>query len=235
MSSVATQVRVSAYIDHTITALRRAGARDVDLYELKLRQNSGNPVQVRNHLSEALAAFMFLTHGARVTMRDSPDLMVEWYGGAFYAEVKHFNKKEQDERDEAALKNSPGIMIPVGDTSLIERRPAYQQISDVARKKKAQYIDGAINILVIETSSEAVGPLGLVKMMAESAVREYDEELYKTPSDSALRRLNGITLVSPELSAWNAPTVGFANTQDPSTQMSYELYKALESIVSYRG
>ena len=222
-------------IDHAVSMLRRAGAKGVDIYDLKLRQNSGNPAQVRNHLSEALAALMFLRHGARVMMRESPDLRVEWCDELFYAEVKHFNKKEQDERDEVAMRNAHGALIQVGNTSLIEGRQAYQQISDVARKKRAQYVDGAINILVIETSSEAVGPLGLVDVMAKSAAREYDAELYKTPSDVALRKLNGIMLVSPVLSEWNTPSVAFAGTQYPSRQMSYELYKALMSIVSHLG
>lgn len=226
---------VRIHIDHTVSTLRRAGAQDVDTYELKLRQNSGNPAQVRNHLSEALAALMFLGQGARVMMRESPDLRVEWCNELFYAEVKHFNKKEQDKRDEVALRNARGVLIPVGDTGLIEGRHAYQQISDVARKKKAQYVDGAINVLVIETSSDAVGPIGLVDVMAESAAHEYDDQLYETPSDLALRRLNGIILVSPASSEWNTPSVGFAATRYPSTQMSDELHKALMSIESLAG
>jgi hypothetical protein len=215
--------------------LRNAGAQDVEIYERKLRQNSGNPVQVRNHLSEALGALMFLGYNARVAMRESPDLRVEWGGELFYAEVKHFNKKDQDVRDEAALRNARGVLVPVGDASLIEGRPAYQQISDVARKKRAQYVDGAINILVIESSSETIVPLGLVKVMAESSAREYDAALYKTPGDAALRRLNGIMLVAPGLAEWNRPCVGFAPTEYASTQMSYNLYKALIGIVSHKG
>jgi hypothetical protein len=71
--------------------LRRAGALDVDVYELKLRQNAPNPRHVINHLSEARVAMMFLENGAQVTMRDTLDLKVEWLGAMFYAEVKHIN------------------------------------------------------------------------------------------------------------------------------------------------
>jgi hypothetical protein len=98
----------------------------------------------------------------------------------------------------------------------------------------AQYVKGAINILVVETGSEAVGPLGLVDVMAESSAREYDDEVCKASSDLALRRLNGIMLVPPGLSEWNAPGVGFAATQYPSTRMSDELCKALGRIESHK-
>jgi hypothetical protein len=39
-------------------------------------------------------------------MQDRPDLKIEWLGVVFYAEVKHFNGKEQDQRDEAAMRRS---------------------------------------------------------------------------------------------------------------------------------
>jgi hypothetical protein len=217
-------------IEHAAAILRSAGALDVDVYELKLRQNTPNAAQVTNHLSEARVALMFLEHGARVTMRDSPDLEIEWLGVTFYAEVKHFNRKEQDEIDDAAMRDAPGELVMVGDTNRLEGRSSYQQMSDVARKKKRQYVDGAINILVIDSSSDSMLP---PEAMARSAAKEYDEALRKTPDDLALRRLYGIMLITSWGSVdWNSRNVGFEMTRYPlpNPQMSWKLIEGLQSI-----
>jgi hypothetical protein len=216
-------------IEHAASRLRNSGALDVDFYELKLRQNAPNSVQVINHLSEARVALMFLENGAQVTMRDSPDLKVEWLGAMFYAEVKHFNRKEQDELDEAAMRSAHGEFVMVGDTFPIEKRRSYEQISDVARRKKHTYVDGAFNILVIDSSSESIDGPG-AEPMARSAAREYDVELYKTPYDAALRNLHGIMLITSWGSVgWNSRNVGFAMTEhaDPP---SWRLVEALKSV-----
>lgn len=70
-----------------------------------------------------------------------------------------YHRKEQDELDERASAN--GIVI-VGDTYRIEKRHASEQISDVARRKKHQYINGAFNILVIDSSSESMEPADIM-------------------------------------------------------------------------
>jgi hypothetical protein len=177
--------------------LRNAGAIDVDFYERKLRQNAGNHAQVINHLSEANVALMVLENGAKATMRDSPDLKIEWLGVVFYAEVKHFNRNEQDRRDEAAMRSARGEFVMDGDIRQSEGSGSYEQMSDAARKKTPQYVDGAINILVIDSSSESMDS---VDVMALSGMREYDEELRKTPHDVALRRLHGTRPTDPGLS-----------------------------------
>jgi hypothetical protein len=41
-----------------------------------------------------------------------------------------------------------------GDIRKSEERSSYEQLSDVARKKTPQYIYGAINMLVIDSSSD---------------------------------------------------------------------------------
>jgi hypothetical protein len=161
-------------------------------------------------------------------MRDSPDLKVEWLGAMFYAEVKHINRKEQDELDEVAMRSAHGEFVRVGDTYRIEKRHSYEQISDVARRKRHQYIDGALNILVIDSSSES---LGFADAMALSGVREYDEELRKTPHDSALRRLHGIMLITSWGSVgWNSRNVAFARTEHAVPSMTWSLVQALNSI-----
>ncbi len=219
-------------IEHAASTLRSAGALDVDVYERKLRQNAPNPVQVINHLSEARVALMFLDNGAQVTMRDSPDLKIEWLGEMFYAEVKHMNRKTQDKLDEAAMRSTHDELVREGDTNRIERRYPHEQIYDVARKKKHQYIDGAFNILVIDSSSESMEP---AEPTARSAARMWDEDLRKLPHDSALRRLHGIMLIT----SWGSVgrksrNVAFAmtkNTLDAFPPMSLNLIQALESIV----
>jgi hypothetical protein len=138
MQSLMTHDLTNLRIDQAASKLRSAGALDVDAYELKLRLNAPNPTQVVNHLSEARVALMFLEHGAKVTMRDSPDLKIEWLGATFYAEVKHFRRTEEDELNEKAMRRTPGEFVLLEDTSPGGRR-SYEQISDVARKKKSQY------------------------------------------------------------------------------------------------
>ncbi len=83
-------------ITQYVNRLRQAGARNVDEYEELLRQNAGNAPNLKNYLSEAVAAFMLLDQGAEVTMQDRPDLAAVLKGEKFYAEVKHFNRKTQD-------------------------------------------------------------------------------------------------------------------------------------------
>lgn len=141
----------SLRIQHAASTLRRFGARDVDAFEVKLRMNSNNLDQVVNHLSESRVALMFILNGARVTMRESPDLMIEWVGELFYAEVKHFRRKRQDEIDDQAMRWASGSFAgPLARTERLEGKRPYEQICDVACRKKHQYIDGAINILVIQ-------------------------------------------------------------------------------------
>jgi|HubBroStandDraft_6_1064221.scaffolds.fasta_scaffold205089_1 hypothetical protein len=211
-------------IEHAVSTLRSAGARDVDDYEHKLQQNAPNPTQVINHLSEARVALMFLENGAQVTMRDRPDLKVEWLGELFYAEVKHFRRTPQDELDEAALKGANGDFVAVGDPGL-----RYKEMCAVARKKKNQYIENALNILAIDSSSDAILP---ADAMARSAAAEYDNELRKTPQDLALQRLNGIMLIS----AWgsvgsNLRNVAFASTKHALLwPRDYRFFEALDAI-----
>lgn len=216
----------SLRIEHAASILRRSDARGVDSYELKLKNNRANPDQVVNHLSEARVALMFIDNGARVTMRDSPDLMIEWRGETFYAEVKHFRRKRQDEIDEEAMTNASGVLAgPIGQTQRLEGRRPYEQISDVALRKKRQYVDDAINILVIDSASESL------ELMASSAANEYSSEIRKIPNDRALHRLHGIMIINVWSRVGGVPSnVDFGITQAGVRTMTYELAHALESI-----
>lgn len=107
---------LSRAIDYYLARLRAAGARGVDAYQKTLRNNSGNAKQVVNFLSEAVTTLMFLGHGD-VLMDDNPDLFVTLRAETFYAEVKHFNRKEQDDLDEEAERNAPELeLVSIGET-----------------------------------------------------------------------------------------------------------------------
>jgi hypothetical protein len=220
------QIRdVGEAIDYYVTRLRAAGARDVDAYEKTVRNNSGNESQVLNFLSEAITALMFLGHGD-VLMRDKPDLFVTLRGESFYAEVKHFNRKEQDDLDEEAERNAPELeLVSVGDTVPKEGKTPWRQIADVAITKESSYIEGAINLLVIHSDSDALYG------MCESGVNEFSEDMKPAPPDSPLRRLNGIMLINCLMGFHAGPSnVEFAITKYPWQQMSFQLFEALEEI-----
>ncbi len=213
-------------IDYYVTRLRAAGGLDVDAYEKTVRNNSGNASQVLNFLSEAIAALMFLEHRASVLMRDKPDLLVTLWGESFYAEVKHFNRKEQDDLDEEAERNAPEFeFVKVGDTVPKERKTPWRQIADVAIDKASSYIEGAVNLLVIHSDSDAL------HLMCESGANEFSEDMKSTPPDSPLRRLNGIMLINCLMGFRGGPwNVEFAVTKYPWQQMSFRLFQALSEI-----
>ena len=138
-------------ITQYVNRLRQAGARNVDEYEELLRQNAGNAPNLKNYLSEAVAAFMLLDQGAEVTMQDRPDLAAVLKGEKFYAEVKHFNRKTQDDLNDEAERNAPELELALlEDTTRTEGKTPYRQIADVAIKKADQYREGKINILIID-------------------------------------------------------------------------------------
>jgi hypothetical protein len=219
-------MQISTAIDFCVRQLRAAGARDVDAYEKTLRNNSGNQSQVLNFLSEAVTALMFLEHGGDVLMRDKPDLFVTLRGESFYAEVKHFNRKEQDDLDEEAERNAPEFeLVRIGDTVPKEGKTPWRQIADVAISKESSYVEGAVNILVIDTDSDALD------LMCESGANEFSDDMKSTLPDSPLRRLNGIMLINCLMGFRGGPwNVEFALTKYPWQQMSVELYDALKKI-----
>jgi len=220
------QIRdVGQAIDYYVNRLRAAGAHDVDAYEKTVRNNSGNESQVLNFLSEAITALMFLEHGGDVLMRDKPDLLVKLRGESFYAEVKHFNRKEQDDLDEEAERNAKFEFVRVGDTIPKEGKTPWRQIADVAINKASSYIEGAVNLLVIHSDSDALYG------MCESGANEFSDDMKSTPPGSPLRRLNGIMLINCLMGFRGGPSnVEFAITKYPWQQMSFRLFDALAEI-----
>lgn len=158
-------------------------------------------------------------------MRESPELMIELVGELFYAEVKRFLRKGQDTLDELAERNARALFVRVGDTFPTEKREPWEQIADVALKKRNQYVVGAANILVIDSDSEAL------EGMALSGANGYDAEVRRSPDDAALRRLNGIMIINVCQSiSVQYGNVDFAVTRYPSRRMSAALEIALRKI-----
>jgi hypothetical protein len=213
-------------IAYYLNRLRAGGAQNVDEYETRLRSNVANPANLNNFLSEAVAALMLLDYGAQVTMQDRPDLAAVLRGERFYAEVKHFNRKAQDDVNDEALRNAPeSEFVLLEDTARSEGKTPYRQIADVAIRKADQYREGEINILIIDSDSETL------HLLARSGAQEFSDDKQREPPDSPLHRLNGIMLMTSLIGVrgrhWN---VDFAITRCPARRMSFRLLRALAEI-----
>lgn len=187
-----------------VTSLRAHGAKEVDQYERKLKSFGGNDQKVFELLSEARAALLFLRHGWQVTMRDRPDLMLEYDGGTVYAEVKHMNEKETDRRDADALAAGGGLeFVQVGNVIDDEQSHGWQQMCEIAIRKEPQYMDGEQNILVFVSYSESLD------LLLQTAVNEFDDTVWKAGAGSPLRKLGGMMLFSTTF----GPSSGMSNIE----------------------
>lgn len=213
-------------IGYYVKRLRAGGARNVEEYETRLRQNAGNLPNLNNDLSEAVTALMLLEYGADVTMQDRPDLAAVLRGERFYAEVKHFNRKAQDDLNDEAARNAPPFeFVLMEDSTRTEGKSPYRQIADVAIKKADQYREGEINILIIDSDSETL------HLMARSGAQEFSDDKERAPLDSPLHRLNGIMLITSLVGVRGGPwNVDFAVTRSPARRMSFRLLRALAEI-----
>jgi hypothetical protein len=206
--------------------LRTEGAHNVDEYEARLRQNACSVPSLNNFLSEAIAALMLLDHGAEVTMQDRPDLAVVLRGEPFYSEVKHFNRKRQDDLNDERERNSRALeFVLLEDSSRTEGKSPYRQIADVAIAKAGQYREGEINVLIIDSDSDTLD------LMARSGAQEFSDDKEREPSNSPLHRLNGIMLITSMIGVRGGPwNVDFAITRAPARRMSFRLLRALAEI-----
>jgi hypothetical protein len=170
---------------------------------------------------------MFLRHGWQVMFRESPDLQMAFAGAVLYAEVKHFQEKEQDRLDEQAMSEATDELVPIGDLTATEGIPAWKQLANVAVRKVPVYMQDAPNILVVESSSESL------ELMAASAIHEYDDELMIS-GNPLMGRLNGIMLVNTgwERLGQGGGNVEFSQTSHAAVPLSGKLAGALASIRS---
>jgi len=213
-------------IDKYLVDLRAAGATGLDQCETRLRNNARNVEKLRNLFYEGLAALMFLRHCWRVMLRESPDLQIELGGQVAYAEVKHFRQKNQDKLNEQAMLNARGgILALLDEPTATEGNSAWEQIADVAIKKASQYVEGAANILVVESDSECL------ELTVTSAVHEYVKRV-PASADSPLRRLSGILLVTRgSMSFKERPSnVEFCQTKHAAVPLNDRLAGGLNSI-----
>ena len=207
-----------------VARLRNAGAGGLDQYEARLRHS---PDKLADLVYEGLAALMFLRNGWQVTLRESPDLELKFHGEVVYAEVKRFHEKEQDRLNEPAMLDAADeFLVPLDDPTDLEGMPAWKQIVDVAIRKAPVYVEGAANILIVESDSECLD------LMAESAVHEYNEKALAA-GDTRLLRLNGIMVVNRgRIICRPVPSnVEFCQTQRAAVPLNERLAMALDSVL----
>lgn len=212
-------------IDPIIAQLRAHGAKDVDQYERKLRSLGRNEQKVFEMLSEARAALMFLKAGLKVTMRDKPDLCLELNGQPLYAEVKHFNWKATDTRDEEAMKGAPFEFVRVGNVVDDEGKHQYEQMCSTAMKKLTQYMPGFCNVLVFVNHSPSVD------FMLRSAVNEFDDEVRRQGANSDLRKLSGMMMLATVASVGlDATNIELLPTRHAYKPLSYAFGAAMGQV-----
>jgi hypothetical protein len=196
-------------MDDIITSLRirleKAHVKGIPEYIEKLRANANSP-NFEDFRLEGEAAVMFSKAGLDVTMRDSPDLALKFNNEQFYAEVKHFRLKKQDQY---------GDTVP----------PAWKQFYDVAKDKIEKYKEHAPYILVIENNNDRIEELDIPK--AIDGINQ-DVRSGKCPE---FAKLNGILL---RMLDWynisQERQVYFRQTSNPVVSLSRELFFLLDDI-----
>lgn len=177
---------------------------------------------------EGKAALMFARAGCSVTIKkraEPPDLALKFNNEQFYAEVKHFRKKEQDRIDDAKMSEPGDYLEPYGDTFPLEGKHAWKQVYDVAEKKIGQYKEYAPNILIIESSSTSVEDIEI-----PTVIDTINQDV-RSGKCQGLAKLNGILLVSDWYNIsqqWRE--VRFFRTSNPAVQLIRELFSLLENI-----
>ena len=185
--------------------LEKAHVKGVPEYIEKLRANANSANFEDFHL-EGEAAIMFSKAGLDMTMRDSPDLAVRFNNEQFYAEVKHFRLKKQDQY---------GDTVP----------PAWKQFYDVAEKKIKQYKEHAPNILVIENSTDHIEELDI-----PTAIDRINQDV-RSGKCPGFAKLNGILLIT--LYWYNISQkrrVYFRPISNPAVSLNRELFFLLDDI-----
>lgn len=190
------------------TKLEKAGVHGVTEYIKNLQANS-NSKNFEDFLLEGTAALMFKQAGCIVIIREPkepPDLFLKFNNEEFYAEVKHFRLKKQDQY---------GDTVP----------PAWEQVYNVAKKKIAQYKEHASNILVIENNDDRIEELDIPKTI--DTINE-DVRFGKCPE---FAKLNGILFI---LLDWynisQKRQAYFRPTSKPAVSLRHELFFLLDDI-----
>jgi len=213
-------------------SLEKANVKGVPEYIKNLQAISDSLEDFR---LEGKAALMFAKVGCSVTIRERaepPDLALKFNNEQFYAEVKHFRKKEQDRIDDAKMSDpnccvdefGPYLM-PCGDTFPLEGKHAWEQVYNVAKDKIAQYKEHAPNILVVESSSDCIDDTTM-----GDAIDMINEDV-RSGTGPGFAKLNGILLITVDgynISKWR--NAFFYRTSNPAISLSRELSGLLDNI-----
>ena len=194
---VITNIRIS---------LEEAHVKGLPQYIKKLRANANNNENFEDFSLEGTAALMFSKAGCEVTIQDSPDLALRFSNEQFYAEVKHFRLKKQDQY---------GDTVP----------PAWKQVYNVAKDKIKQYEEHSPNILVIENNDDRIEELDI-----PTAIDGINQDV-RSGKCPGFAKLNGILLIS--LDWYNISQkrqVYFRPTSNPAVSLSRELFFLLDDI-----
>jgi len=206
--------------------LEKAHVKGIPEYIKRLHDNRKSEKFEDFHL-EGRAALMFSQAGFDVTLRESPDLALQFNNKQLYAEVTHFRKKEQDRLDDAKMRGlgDEDELVPYGNTYSLEGKHAWEQVYEVAIKKINQYKEHAPNMLVIESSSSCIEDTEI-----PSAIDMINEDV-NSGKCPGLARLNGILLITVD--EFNIPQwreVFPYYTCNPSVTLSKELKHLLDNI-----
>ena len=207
--------------------LEKAHVLGIPEYIKNLQANS-NSTNFEDFRLEGKAALMFARAGCSVTIRkraEPPDLALRFNNEQFYAEVKHFKKKEQDQIDEVNMMSAPDdILVQIGNTVPLEGKSAWQQVYDVAKKKIKQYKEHAPNILVIESGSFSIDD-----SIMSAPINTINEDV-RSSKCPGIAKLNGILLAWgwDNISQWR--NVFFYRTCNPAVSLSLKLSDLLDKI-----
>jgi hypothetical protein len=213
------------FINRICADLERRGVQGIPEYKQKLMDNSAS-ANFEDFLLEGKAALMFREVDFRVTLREAPDLALEFNGEQLYVEVKHFRLKKQDLIDDAKMSEPGDELVPYGDTVPLEGKPAWEQVYNVAKSKIRQYKQNAPNILVIESSS----PNCIDDVIILTAI-EMVNEAVRSDKCPGFGRLNGILIAS--LKSYNIShkrNAFFYPTDKPDVPLTTEVVNLLGSI-----
>jgi hypothetical protein len=218
---------MNGFITRICADLEKAGVQGVPEYKQRLIANSASD-NFKDFLLEGKAALMFRQAGFHVTLREAPDLALEFNNEQLYAEVKHFRLKKQDLIDDANMSEPGDIPVSYGNTVPLEGKPAWEQVYDVVKSKISQYKENAPNILVIESSS----PNCIDDLVIPGAVDMVNRDVYSGRCQD-LGRLNGILFVS--LDCYNISqkrNVFFYRTGKPDVPLTSGIRSLLDRICS---
>ncbi|GAI03616.1 unnamed protein product, partial [marine sediment metagenome] len=187
-------------------SLEKAHVQGVPEYIKRLQNNSSKDDVFQDLLLERRAALMFSKAGCEVTIQDAPDLALRFNNEQFYAEVKHFRLKKQDQY---------GDTVP----------PAWKQVYNVAKDKIKQYKEHSPNILVIENNDDRIEELDI-----PTAIDGINQDV-RSGKCPGFAKLNGILLIS--LDWYNISQkrqVYFRPTSNPAVSLRRELFFLLDDI-----